>query len=109
MGGVASAFHTTALLPSLRSTRARPSAEPIASPSGLTWLLSRKRLPWRIRARSVSGGVFVVMVQFLQDLRHADAVLGAAVEDEHQLGDGAQVQPAGELAAQEARCVAQRF
>ena len=28
-----------------RSTRARPSSEPIASPSGLTWLVSRKRSP----------------------------------------------------------------
>ena len=38
----------------LRSRRARPSSEPMASPSGLAWLVSRKRRGWPDAARSGS-------------------------------------------------------
>ena len=99
--GQTSRFQTTASFPRLRSTRASPSSEPMASPSGLTWLVSRKRLPCRMR-RSRSSGAFVPGMQALQEFGDLLAVLGAAVELEDELGGDAQAQAVGQLAAQEA-------
>src|SRR6187397_2677507 len=102
-----SRFHTTAPLPSLRSTRASPSSEPTASPSGDRWLVSRKRLPCRISDSRLSGAVLfvvllvVVMMQRLQEGGDVHAVLGPAVERELQLGGGPQAQARAELAAEE--------
>src|ERR1700724_851125 len=101
MAGIWSRFHTTAPLPRLRSRRARPSSEPMASPSGLTWLVSRKRLPCRI-LRKRSSGAFVAAMEALPEVGDGLAVLGAAVELEVTLGRRPQPQAAGELRAQEA-------
>src|SRR5579864_7097248 len=98
MAGVSSRFHTTAPLPSRRSSRASPSSEPMATPSGLTWLVSRKRLPCRI-LRNRSSGAFVAGMEALQEIGDGLAVLGAAVELEVQLRRHPQPQPAGELGA----------
>src|SRR5687767_5555275 len=84
-----------------RSMRARPSSEPMASPSGLMWLVSRKRLPCRI-LRSRSSGAFIPpIVQALQKVGNPLAVLGAAVELEDELGGGARAEPMRQLRAQE--------
>src|SRR5579863_168472 len=107
MAGIWSRFHTTAPLPRRRSSRASPSSEPMASPSGLTWLVSRKRLPCRI-LRSRSSGAFVAGIEALQKVGNGLAVLGAAVELEMQLRRHPQPQAAGELGAQEAAGVLER-
>src|SRR6202521_3591486 len=73
----------------------------MASPSGLTWLLSRKRLPCRI-LRSSSSGAFVAGMEALQEVGDGLAVLGAAVELEMQFRGHPQPQPPGKLRAQEA-------
>src|SRR3954471_2117544 len=105
-----SRVHTTAPLPSLRRMRARPSSEPMASPSGDMWLVSRNRLPCRMSESRLSGAVLVVIVivQRLQQGGDVNAVLGPAIELEDQLGSDAHVQPRGELLAQETSGVLQR-
>src|SRR6185436_7428967 len=101
MVGVSSRFHTTAPLPMRRSRRASPSSEPMASPSGLTWLVSRKRLPWRtLRSRS-SGAFIPPILQALQKVGNPLAVLGPTVELEDELGGRARAEPVGQLGAQE--------
>src|SRR5262245_38257749 len=89
--------------------RARPSAEPIASPSGLTWLVSRKRLPWRIRLSRSSGAFVVADMEALQKIGDVLAVLGAAVELELELGSNTKMAHApGDLGAEETLGVAER-
>src|SRR6185295_14031833 len=101
----------TALLPRRRRILARPRQEPIASPSGLAWLVSRKRLPCRIR-RSRSSGAFVVVatMEALQEIGDVLTVLRAAVELEGQLGRDAQMaQAPGDFGTQETLGVLERL
>src|SRR5215218_714304 len=84
-----------------RSRRASPSSEPMASPSGLTWLVSRKRLPCRTLRNRSSGAFIPPIVQALQKVGNPLAVLGPAVELEDELGSRARAEPVSQLRAQE--------
>src|SRR3954469_17941476 len=105
-GGGFLRFHTTAPLPRPRSRRARPSSEPMASPSGLMWLVSRNRLPCRMR-RSRSSGAFIPPMEALQNVRDPLTVLGPTVELEDQLRGRPRPEPVGQLRAQEPLGVAE--
>src|SRR5690242_1445455 len=72
------------------------------------WLVSRKRLPWRI-FRSRSSGAFIPAMQALQNVGNPLAVLGAPVELEDELGSDAQPEAVGQLGSEEAPRMAQRL
>src|SRR5262245_37252731 len=79
----------------------------MASPSGETWLVKRKRLPCRIFL-SRSSGAFVWPMEALQEVCDLLALLGATVELEDELrGDPQRLQALGELRAEEAAGVLQ--
>ena len=70
----------------------------MASPSGLTWLVSRKRLPCRICDSRSSGAFIPPIVQALQEVGDPLAVLGPAVELEGELGGDPQCAAGGRAA-----------
>src|SRR3954468_14249244 len=74
----------TTSLPSDSSASFVASSEPSASPSGFSWVVTRKRSCPRIASATASRSG-VVWGELIDQLRHADAALDALIVFEGQL------------------------
>src|SRR5271170_1351662 len=91
LSGTASSFQQTTDLPWSRRASARPSCEPMQSPSGRMWPVTQKtrwgRIPSRMRSMIFGCGFIggVRMFELLQDFEDAIALLDRTIELEAQL------------------------
>src|SRR5437868_7136358 len=68
------------------------SNEPSASPSGFSWVVTRKRSWLRIASATAVSSVAVVWGEFIDQLRHADPALDRRIVLERQLRSSFQAQ-----------------
>src|SRR5947208_3055271 len=91
----------TLSLPSWSSASFSASMEPSASPSGFSWVTSRKRSCERI-ASATAATSLVVWGELINQLRHADPALDGRIVFERELRCPLQPQLAGQPALQDA-------
>src|ERR1700722_2874188 len=91
LSGTGSSFQQTTRLPWSRSASARPSCEPMQSPSGRMWPTMQKvrwaRMPAMIRS-IIFGCAFIFrggVLDFVNDLEHAVALFNRLIHQEAQL------------------------
>src|ERR671936_2992718 len=75
--------------------------EPSASPSGFSWVTSKKQSCDRI-ASATAATSLVVWGELIDQLRHADPALDGRIVFEHELGRPLHAELAGEPALQDA-------
>jgi agmatine/peptidylarginine deiminase len=91
-----------ACFPDIWRARARPSSDPIASPSGFAWLVRSTEREAATSDCSSSGiNGWVSCAQFLEQSVDVLAVLGAAIEMKAELRSDPQIEAAGNLATEE--------
>src|SRR5205823_10917135 len=93
--------YMTLSLPSWSSASFSARIEPSASPSGFSWVTSKKRSRERI-ASATAATSLVVWGELIDQLRHADPALDGRIVFEHELRRPFEPQLAGETALENA-------